>query len=77
METAASVVDLARVRDLVRTGVARSIRVAAGISLSELAREIGVSPAAVCRWEANQRTPRGPAAVRYGEALDALMRRRA
>ena len=66
---------LARVREIVRSGAARSIRLAAGISTVELARAIGVSHVTVWRWEQGTRVPRGEAAIRYGEALDALMKR--
>lgn len=65
-------VDLARVRRLVRAGDARYIRVAVGLSLGEVARGVGVAKATVSRWEAGQRIPRGPAALRYGELLEAL-----
>lgn len=67
--------ELVRVRELVRSGAARSIRVAAGLSLGEVAESVGVAPATVWRWEHGDRVPRGDAALRYGELLQALMRR--
>ena len=71
----ADAVTLATARSLVRSGVARQIRVAAGLSQAEVAAAIGGSVAAVSRWEAGQRVPHGPAAIRYGELLQALVAR--
>lgn len=67
-----NLVDLARVRGLVRTGDARYIRLARGLSMGEVARCVGVAVATVSRWEAGQRIPRGAAALRYGELLESL-----
>lgn len=72
----ADLTDLARVRAFVETGAARPIRLHAGLSLGEVAKAVGVSPATVHRWENRQRVPRGEPAVRYGELLDALATRR-
>jgi hypothetical protein len=44
-------VELARVRALCASGAARSIRVAARMSLGEVSRSLGVSPSTVLRWE--------------------------
>lgn len=68
-------VRLSNARALTRTGVARSIRLAAGLSLSEVAEPIGVAPVTVWRWERGERQPQGAAAVRYGELLEALTHR--
>lgn len=68
-------VELSRIRALVRSGAARSIREGAGISLAEIAREVGVAVATVWRWEHGQRQPRGEAALRYGRVLEELTRR--
>lgn len=38
-------------RDLPSPAVARALREAAGISLRELARELGVDPTTLSRWE--------------------------
>jgi len=67
---------LTRVRSLVRTGAARTIRLSAGLSLRELAREVGCAAPTILRWERQDQVPRGALALRYGEALDALMGRR-
>lgn len=66
---------LAAVRALTNSGVARSIRLAARLSLSEVADEVGASTSAVHRWERGQRNPRGEAALRYGALLTELMGR--
>jgi len=67
-----TVVQLAAVREWVRTGRCRQIREHANVSQGEVARAVGVEPATVCRWEAGQRMPQGDAAIRYLEVLEAL-----
>lgn len=67
-------VSIAQVRALVRSGAARSIRQAAGLSLGEVARALGVSPSTVFRWEHAQRSPHGDAGIAYGRLLSQLMR---
>lgn len=66
---------LARVRGLCSSGAARSIRLAAKISLGEVARSVGVTPATVLKWERGQRSPRPEAAMRYLAVLQELMQR--
>lgn len=51
---------------------ARAVRLAAQISLAELAAELEVTASAVSRWEAGSRRPRGPLAEKYLEALARL-----
>lgn len=73
-----ALVDLARVRSLTRSGVARSIRLAAGLSLREVAETVGVGLTTVWRWEAGDgpggRTPGNTeAARRYGRLLEELL----
>jgi DNA-binding transcriptional regulator YiaG len=70
--TADELQDLAEVRALTSSGLARSIRVAASLSLSEVAAEIGVAPSTVHRWEHGERSPRGDAARSYGRLLKDL-----
>jgi transcriptional regulator with XRE-family HTH domain len=60
------------IRRLAQNGGARAIRQGAGISLSEAARAIGVTPGAVSRWERGQRTPRMNEAQRWAELLRRL-----
>lgn len=68
-------VALARVRTLVRSGAARTARVAGGLSYREIADFIGASPATVHRWERGERVPHGEVALRYGELLERLLAR--
>jgi DNA-binding transcriptional regulator YiaG len=71
--TAPEVATLARVRALCASGAARSIRVAAQMSLGEFGRGLGVSPSTVLRWERFDRQPRGDAGLRYAALLDQLL----
>ena len=73
MTDIATLVRLARVRDLVRSGAAKSIREAHSLTASDVARGVGVALPTVIRWEAGQRVPRGLPALKYGELLDALL----
>lgn len=66
---------LADTRAAAAAGAARSLRLAAGLSLGEVARELGVSVSCVFRWETGERRPRGDAALRYGELLERLAER--
>ena len=63
---------LGRVRGLTRSGTAKRIRQAAGITIAEAARAAEVSERAIYRWEGNQSVPHGPAALRYAALLDRL-----
>lgn len=65
---------LSRVRRLCRSGGARSIRQASGVSLREVADAIGVKANTVQRWEVARRMPRGDHALRYLEQLELLER---
>jgi transcriptional regulator with XRE-family HTH domain len=65
-------VRLANTRDACRSGAARLIRLASGLTLEEVGREIGVSVSTVFRWENGERVPRGEAAARYARLLAAL-----
>jgi transcriptional regulator with XRE-family HTH domain len=72
MQTA-ELLELSRVRSLAKLGTARSIRVAAGLTLGEVAGAVGVSEAAISRWESGERKPRGAAALKYAEVLQSLL----
>lgn len=61
--------ELTWIRELARTGRARTIREAARISGPEMAASVGVSAASLSRWERGLRTPRPDSAVRWAEAL--------
>ena len=58
---------------LARTGAAKAIRLAAGLSLAEVASPIDVAAVTAWRWESGQRVPQGAAALRYGALLDELV----
>lgn len=66
------VLELARVRDAAVSGRAAELRIGARLTQGEIARAIGVSAAAVSRWESGERLPRGDAASRYAALLGAL-----
>lgn len=66
--------ELSRLRALLRSGAARSIRTAAGLSLGEVAKPLGVSKTSVLRWERGDHVPRGELALAYWQLLQSLMR---
>ena len=59
-------------RRAARDGTGRRVRLAAGVSLTEMASEIGVAPQTLLRWELAQRSPRTRAAERYAAVLATL-----
>jgi DNA-binding transcriptional regulator YiaG len=63
---------IAAAREAAKTGEARRLREAAGLSQVEVALTVGVTSQAVNRWESRSRSPRGRAAVRYGRLLERL-----
>lgn len=64
---------LQQARRYAKSGTARRLRVEAGLSQSEIAREVGVTSSAVALWESGKRVPRGEAAVRYAKVLESLL----
>ncbi len=68
-----TILKLSKVRALTESGAARSIRIAARLSLPEVADAVGVHAATVYRWETRQRRPHGEAAIRYGDFMIDLM----
>jgi len=50
----------------------RAIRLAAGVSITQVAQEIGVTRQAVHFWETGIRRPSGPHLVAYVEILELL-----
>lgn len=64
---------LARVREAIRNGEARRVRVAARLSCSEVAKACGVDQSTVWRWEKGIREPRGDEAIAYLALLDSLL----
>jgi transcriptional regulator with XRE-family HTH domain len=73
--TARQVAYLAEIRRRAANGEARAARIAADITLAEIAEVVGVDRSTICRWENGQRVPRGPAALVYGRTLALLERR--
>ncbi len=59
-------------RQLAASGEARRRRIAAGLSYRETGDAVGVSQSTILRWERGERSPRGDAAIRYGELLEQL-----
>lgn len=62
-------VRLVQARALAASGEARQIRQAAGLSMSDIAADIGVTDSAVYRWERGERVPRGRAGADYAALL--------
>jgi transcriptional regulator with XRE-family HTH domain len=63
---------VAWLRRVAGNGGARAIRERAGISASEIARELNVSPSTVSRWERGERIPRPDVAERWARLLHVL-----
>ncbi len=57
----------------VRMGAARGLREAADLSQSDVARHLGMSQAAISRYEAGSSRPTGPVGARYLAFLAQLM----
>jgi DNA-binding transcriptional regulator YiaG len=68
---------IARIRAELRSGDARRVRQAAGVSAAEVARIIRVSRATVSDWESGHKTPTGEHALAYGKLLRQLTGRAA
>ena len=67
---------LLAVREMCRTGEAKQLREASGLSLTEIATELKVAPTTVHRWENGQVVPRrGDHALEYHRLLIRLQRR--
>lgn len=65
-------VEIARARELLRSGRAQEIRENAGLSRAEIAADLGVDQSAIWRWERGKRAPRGNVAKRYAQLLHQL-----
>jgi DNA-binding transcriptional regulator YiaG len=61
-------------RELLESGRAIEIRKAARLSQAEVAACCDVDPAAISRWESQQRRPRGAAAKRFARLMRTLDR---
>lgn len=63
---------LALVRQYCTSGEARRRRIAARVSLAEVAKECGVHAYTVHRWERGERLPRTEAGLRFLSVLESL-----
>jgi DNA-binding XRE family transcriptional regulator len=59
-------------RELARSGRGARIRRNAGVTMKELAEELGVTVQTLWRWENGKRTPRSEHAIAYALALRLL-----
>jgi DNA-binding transcriptional regulator YiaG len=66
-----------RVRAHLKTGGARAQRKAAGVSMRNVARVLGVTPQAVHYWETYQNVPTVEHALAYGRLLATLTKKAA
>jgi transcriptional regulator with XRE-family HTH domain len=72
---AVSATDKARAKRLLPPPRERArIREAAGLSLDDLARDLGVHRTTILRWERDLRAPTGENVVRYATVLGQLQR---
>lgn len=74
MKTDPTPTRLAKVRALAASGDARAIRIAARLSLQDVATGCGVDQSSIHNWETARRSPRGEAALRYLAILEALIK---
>jgi hypothetical protein len=78
METIPKSARLAKARAICTSGEGRRLRLAAGVSLEEVAADIreltgeSLSGNAVWQWEMCRRSPRGNAGAAYGEIISNL-----
>jgi transcriptional regulator with XRE-family HTH domain len=72
--TAKELVRIAKMRQRFESGEARSLRVAANLTLSEAAQAAGVSAVSLWRYENALRSPRPAQALSYARFLDQLDR---
>ncbi|MGX6604794.1 helix-turn-helix domain-containing protein [Micromonosporaceae bacterium Da 78-11] len=70
--TSKDVLMLSAARTHATTGTGRAIRLAAGLSMAEVAGAVGVTEPTIWRWEAGKNRPRGVAAIRWAELLSDL-----
>ena len=65
---------LATVKAMAADGSARRVRIAARLSLRDVALAVGVNTSTVGKWETGTRVPRGDAAWRYADLITRLQR---
>ena len=61
--------DIAWVRTLAKMGALPGLRQHAGLSLSDVARTLGVAPSTVMRWERAERMPRPDSALKHADLI--------
>ena len=66
---------IARAHMYAHSGVGRLARLAAGLTLREVAQAVDVSESTICKWELGQRSPTGEAATRWAELMSDLVAR--
>lgn len=66
------VMELSRLRHLVKCGAAKALREGAQLSIHDIARAADTYPATIFRWEKHERVPHGEPAMRYLKVLDRL-----
>lgn len=71
---AAELLVVVQVREMLRTGKARRIREAAGLSTRDVATAVGVDAKALHKWEIGKTRPQHATAVLYGRFLLELQR---
>jgi len=66
--------DRSRLRELIVSGAARLARERAGLTLAEVAAEVGAPyDSTISRWERGERRPTGPQAAKYLALIDDLV----
>jgi transcriptional regulator with XRE-family HTH domain len=66
---------LADAREFSASGRGQELRIAAHLSMNDVARAIGTTPAAVSRWERAEHKPTGATGIRWGQFCRSLERR--
>ncbi len=70
--TAGDLLELVRARVLATSGRGREVRLAARLSLADVAGVVGTAASTVQRWELGARCPYGAAAVRWLHLIETL-----
>lgn len=73
MSLPSEVKEISRVRNLAGSGLAKDIRIRAGLSQAEIANALGVDRSTIHRWEVGERRPGATAALAYGRLLSELL----
>jgi transcriptional regulator with XRE-family HTH domain len=63
---------IAEARQAAKSGRGRRLREISGLSQLEVAAAVGVSQAAVAKWEAGERAPHGEPAIKWARVLRAM-----